>query len=297
MGMHFADKVLKKVKKTSPIVVGIDPNLSLLPKALQPNTAEEVVPKLIQFSEVLMDATVANVPAIKIQAAYFEQFGTIGVAAMSEVIKLAKERDLLVIMDAKRGDIGSTSTAYATAYLTGETRLPNGETITSDLSADALTINPFMGDDSVLPFIEAATQKEKGLFILIRTSNPGASLIQEQTQGDSDMSGHLAKWLTQLSNAQPMGSSGYSHLGAVVGATVSNIEELREAMPHAIFLSPGLGAQGGSIEAVRKCFKQGHEGAVIPISRGLYKSSSPDVSVSQYQDEIKESLATYLSYF
>ena len=172
--MNFSDRLLQQVEKTSAVVLGIDPNFELMPSFLWPkdSSSRAVQEALVQFSRTVIDACDGLIPAVKLQSAYFEQFGVAGVTALSQVLEYSKQQGLLTILDVKRGDIGSTSLAYALAYLQGYT-VNNGFQYMSDLEADCITINPFLGDDSLVPFVETAVTNKKGLFILVKTSNPG----------------------------------------------------------------------------------------------------------------------------
>jgi orotidine-5'-phosphate decarboxylase len=199
--------------------------------------------------------------------ACFERLGAPGWAALDEVAKRARERGLLVIADAKRGDIDVSAAAYAQAFLTG-TPTPFGEV--HGLGADALTVNPLLGADSLAPFIDAARSAGAGLFVLARTSNPGAADIQELRLSDGGIvSERIARLVDQL-GATGTGASGLSDVGAVVGATApERLQRLRELMPHAVFLLPGVGAQGGQVSDLAAAFAPGIAGGLVSASRGI----------------------------
>jgi orotidine-5'-phosphate decarboxylase len=194
---------------------------------------------------------------------------------LQEVVQLAREHGLLVIADAKRGDIDVTATAYAQAFL-GETETPFGPV--PGLGADALTVNPLLGSDTLAPFVGAARERGRGLFVLVRTSNPGAREVQEQAlagqEGEvpgtrSTVSDELADMVARL-GAPGIGAAGFADVGAVVGATAPHrLERLRERMPHAIFLLPGVGAQGGRVQDLAAAFAPGAAGGLVSVSRGI----------------------------
>ncbi|RAP34276.1 orotidine-5'-phosphate decarboxylase [Candidatus Marinamargulisbacteria bacterium SCGC AG-439-L15] len=299
--MHFADALIEKVQKTSPIVVGLDPNFDLMPEYLIPKTSSQSAVKraLIAFSKIVIESTYDLVPAVKLQSAYYEQFGTAGIDALSEAIHMAKSKGLLVIMDGKRGDIGSTSMAYAKAYLQGSTILKNGTEIPSDLDVDCLTISPFLGDDSLSPFVEIAVEKKKGLFLLVKTSNPGSKLFLDHDMNGKPVYHHLAELVTRLgTQSGAIGSSGYSCIGAVVGATVSTIaKELRELMPKSFILMPGVGAQGGEMGTVKSTFDANGNGTIIPISRGItYLKNQDAIDEEGYSSGIRKNLESFLTF-
>lgn len=208
--------------------------------------------------------------AVKLQVACFERLGAPGWAALSAAAAAAREHDLLVIADAKRGDIDVSAAAYAQAFF-GGTDSPFG-TI-EGLRADALTVNPLLGRDSLVPFVDQARADGGGLFVLVRTSNPGAADVQEQELAAGGVvSDRLAALVAELGAGGSGGSgdSGLSDVGAVVGATAPHrLAALREAMPRAIFLLPGVGAQGGRVEDLRAAFAPGPAGGLVTVSRGI----------------------------
>lgn len=231
---HFGDRLAEALKITgTPLCVGIDPHKDLLGD-LFCHQGKPSIAGLRDFAMAAVKAATGLVPAVKPQAAMFEAFGPEGVGILQETAHAAKQAGLLVIMDAKRGDIGSTSAAYASAYLGDD----------APFVSDALTINPWMGLDTLTPFIERAKQTNSGLFILVRTSNKGASDLQELSVNGTAIYQHLAKSLAPIA-ASMMGQSGTSSIGIVAGATVpEQAETLRAILPSAPFLIPGFGAQG-----------------------------------------------------
>jgi len=214
-----------------------------------------------------IEATAAHCVAVKLQVACFERLGAPGWSALREVAERARASGLLVIADAKRGDIDVTAKAYAQAFF-GETATAYGPV--DGLHADALTVNPLLGTDSLEPFIDAARRRGSGLFVLVRTSNPGAADLQDlELAGGGTVSDHLATIVAELGTAG-IGAAGLSDIGAVVGATApERIEALRELMPAAVFLLPGVGAQGGQVEQLSAAFAPGPAGGLVAASRGI----------------------------
>ena len=267
---HFADKINAQILlKKSPIVVGIDPNFDLLPEDMRPRYLEkyEINGKLWDFVKPVLDATHDLVCGVKFQSAYFEQFGSWGVRILAKSVQYAKSLGLIVIMDAKRGDIGSTSDAYAKAYLNSKSTFKNFD-FTSYLDSDAVTVNPFLGLDTMINFVEAS-KEGKGVFVLVKTSNPGSGFIQNAMIGDKTVSDMLAEYVSEQGEFS-IGQSGYSNLGAVVGATkVEESLHLRSIMKKNILLAPGIGAQGGSVEDIKKLMDKDGLGVIVPISRGI----------------------------
>lgn len=272
--MHFADQLTHRISKlSSPICVGLDPRLEQIPefilsKAIDEygQTLEAAAEAIIEFNYGIIDATADLVPAVKPQIAFYEQYGHHGYRAYEETVAYAKEKGLLVIADGKRNDIGSTATAYAKAHL-GEIKLfGNFEPVTA---ADSLTVTPYLGSDGINPFLDECKQHGKGIFILVRTSNPSSDEIQGQAVGDHLMDEHIAT-LVEGWGRELIGETGFSSVGAVVGATYpEEARILRQLMPNQIFLVPGYGAQGGAAKDVKPCFHDNGTGAIINSSRGI----------------------------
>ncbi len=263
--MNFADRLIASIKaKKTPLVVGIDPRAERLPKVVQKtatSTKNEVAEKYLLFSKAIIDVVAPLVPAIKPQMAFFEELGGAGMMALQEVVDHASAKGLLVIMDGKRNDIGSTAAAYAAAYL--------GPKPKSAWGCDALTVNPWMGHDSLDPFIESGLKNDAGIFALVKTSNPGSKDFQEQVCDGRPMFHWIADAIQKLAE-KTKGQGGYGIAGAVVGATFpQQLEELRSMMPNSFFLIPGFGAQGGTAADVAGGFDSNGLGAVVNSSRGI----------------------------
>ncbi|MFP4144490.1 MAG: orotidine-5'-phosphate decarboxylase [Phycisphaeraceae bacterium] len=255
---HFAQRLDDAVQsKSAPVCVGLDPVFQRLPVDLQ--TTGDEVEAIRGFCDGVLEAVAPHVPAVKIQAACFERYRTVGVEAMFALLEQAKELGLVVILDAKRGDIGTSSAHYAAGLLDGP--------------ADALTVNSYLGMDGIEPFADLAAREGKGLFALVRTSNPGGDALQSlELKGGRSVSDAVADLVAEFGRSKPeyLSPAGESLLGAVVGATKSaDAARLRERMPEQIFLVPGFGAQGGSAEDVRACFREDGSGALVTASRSV----------------------------
>ena len=262
---HFGDRLTAAIRaKQTPLVVGIDPRAGQLPRSLRPNESDDlasVADAFRKFSYEIIDVVANLVPAVKPQAAFFEQLGPPGMMALADVIDHAHSAGLLTIMDAKRGDIGSTAAAYAAAFLGVKPLSPWG--------CDSLTVNPYLGEDSLEPFVTAANRTGSGIFVLAKTSNPGSKTIQEKIVSEKPVFSIVAQIIQDLS-AKNIGVSGYGNIGAVIGATYpQQLAELRLQMPNTIFLIPGLGAQGGTARDVAGGMDENGLGAVINSSRAI----------------------------
>lgn len=274
--MNFADKLIEAIKaKGSAICVGLDPMLEKIPGSIINVATEKHGPTLVaaaeavlNFNKGLIDAVHDLVPVVKPQLAYFEQLGFHGIWAFEETCKYAQEKGLIVIADAKRGDIGTTAEAYAKGFLGEVNILGTKQPI---YNADAITINPYMGYDSVKPFTDIAQKYAKGTFVLVKTSNPSSGDLQDRVVDESGLKIHeLVAHLVESWGANDIGENGYSSVGAVVGATfVSELKNLRKLMPNTFFLIPGYGAQGGSAKDVEAAFDLDGLGALINSSRGI----------------------------
>jgi orotidine-5'-phosphate decarboxylase len=259
----FAERLVAACRtKRSPVCVGLDPRLDQLPEPLRPPPAAspvQVAQAFVEFCRGVIDVVAPLAPVVKPQLAFFEQLGLPGLAALDETIAAAHARGLLVILDGKRNDIGSTGEAYADAYL-GPASAWRG---------DALTVSPYLGEDSLQPFADACVARGAGLFVLVKTSNPGSGQLQDVTVEGRPLYRRVADVVERFSAAHA-GAAGYGPVGAVVGATYpAQLVELRAAMPHAFLLVPGYGSQGGTASDVAAAFDAQGTGAVINNSRGL----------------------------
>lgn len=269
MTQHFTDRLLAACSaKGAPVCVGLDPVLERLPDAID---QADPVRAIESFCLGVVDTVADAVPAVKPQSACFERYGAPGVAAYHKVVRHAKDAGLIVVGDAKRGDIGTSSAHYAAGLLTGAS------------GCDTLTVNGYLGGDGLDPFMQVAEQEGKGLFVLVRTSNPGGDAIQSLPLTDGrTVSEAVGDVVAQL-GSRCVGESGYSNVGMVVGATKpEDAVRLRERYPQQLFLVPGFGAQGGSAEDVKACFKTDGTGALITASRSvIYAFKAGDSQWSQ----------------
>ncbi len=264
---HFADRLTQAVlAKKSPLCVGIDPRWDSLPEALRKGTSlADQARAYSTWSCALIDAIAPVVPVVKPQVAFFEALGHEGMRAYEEVVSHARAKGLLVIADVKRGDISTTAEAYARAWLMEGAGTPWAE----GRGPDAITASPYLGGDSVEPLVLAASRAGKGVFVLVKTSNAGSGDLQDVMVDGRAMYMHVASRVVTWGRAH-VGSEGYSLVGAVVGAThVVAATKLREAMPQAILLLPGLGAQGAKAADVKACFHEGMKGAIVSASRSV----------------------------
>jgi orotidine-5'-phosphate decarboxylase len=264
MSENFGDRLAQAVQRCgNPVLVGLDPRWEQLPTVLRTDdpSLEQQANAYVAFCTEIIDVVAPLVPAVKPQAAFFEQLGPHGMNALASVIAYARKKGLLVILDGKRNDIGSTATAYADAYL--------GDKSNSAWSADALTVSPYLGDDSLSPFVDVCKTRKTGIFVLVKTSNPGGKTFQDLICDGRPLYRHVADHVEKLA-VETVGEYGYGAVGAVVGATYpAQLAELREAMPHSWFLVPGYGAQGGSAADVAPAFDSQGLGAIVNNSRGI----------------------------
>lgn len=270
----FAERLCASIcGRRTPAVVGIDPRWEDLPPELKDPAIARHGPSLVavaasyrEFSERLIDAVADLVPAVKFQAAFFEAAGPAGMAALADALLEAKRAGLIAILDGKRNDIGSTAAAYAQAYLSATSVAGPAERA---WAADALTVNAYLGAEGLDPFVAAAAGHGTGIFVLVRTSNPGAGEIQELTQDGTAVFERMADLVEARSRAST-GGSRFGPVGAVVGATVpAQLAELRRRMPSAILLVPGYGAQGGTASDTSGAFAPDGLGAIVNSSRGV----------------------------
>ena len=268
------DKLIAKIQKTgAPIVVGLDPMLNYIPEHIQKKafaeygeTLEGAAEAIWQFNKEIVDKTYDLIPAVKPQIAMYEQFGIEGLKAYKKTIDYCKSKDLVVIGDIKRGDIGSTSAAYAVGHL-GKVQV--GSKCYVPFDEDFATVNPYLGSDGVKPFIEVCKEENKGLFVLVKTSNPSSGEFQDQLINGRPLYELVGEKVAQWGEAH-MGESGYSYIGAVVGATYPEMGAvLRKLMPKTFILVPGYGAQGGKGKDLVNFFNEDGLGAIVNSSRGI----------------------------
>ena len=288
---NISDKLLNLIEqKHNPCIIGLDPVIDQIPACIKrkkkdyDSPFEAVRHTIIEFNRLIIDAVKDIVPAVKPQMAFYEQYGSQGVKAFEETVIYAKEKGLIVIEDAKRNDIASTAKAYADGHL-GKVSLIDG-TISSSLDVDFVTVTPYLGSDGIKPFIEVCKESGKGIFILVKTSNPSSGELQNRIiAGDGAVYEVIARYVAEA-GIELMGEKGYSSLGAVVGATYpQEAKKLREIMPRNIFLVPGYGAQGGRAEDVIPCFNDDGYGAIISSSRGIIFAYNREPYRSKYRPE------------
>lgn len=267
---HFATRLHDAVRRTrTAALVGIDPRLDLLPPSIvaearsrETNEMLAACRAFVEFSCRLIDVVAPLVPAVKPQAAFFEQYGPAGFAALGDVVAYARKAGLIVILDAKRGDIGSTAEAYAGGLI-------GGAEPDQPWQADALTVSPYLGADTLDPFVKRAEAVGGGIYVLVRTSNPGAGTFQDVAQNGRKVFDIVAETVERLA-ASTADANGYGCVGAVVGATYPDeLKALRAAMPHAPLLVPGYGSQGGTAADVAAATDANGLGAVINSSRAI----------------------------
>ena len=267
------NKLMNKIQKTNaPIVVGLDPMLSYVPSHIQQKafaeygeTLEGAAETIWQFNKEIIDKTYDLIPAVKPQIAMYEQFGIEGLKAYQKTVDYCKSKDLVVIGDIKRGDIGSTSAAYAVGHL-GKVQV--GSKSYAGFDEDFATVNPYLGSDGVKPFVDVCKEEKKGLFILVKTSNPSSGEFQDQLVDGRPLYELVGEKVAQWGE-EHMGDS-YSYIGAVVGATYPEQGKvLRKIMPKAFILVPGYGAQGGKGKDLVHFFHKDGLGAIVNSSRGI----------------------------
>lgn len=266
--------IANMIEKQNPTVAGLDPKLSYIPSFIVEESfrtygrnLEGAADALLRYNQGLIDALCDIVPAVKPQAAYYEMYGWQGVRALADTIAYARKKGMFVITDGKRNDIGTTMEAYALAHL-GATDVM-GESIEA-FGADALTVNGYLGTDGVKPLMEVCRKGDKGIFVLVKTSNPSSGELQDQLLESGKTIYNAMGEMCEQWGEGLMGEYGYSGVGAVVGATYpAQLGELREKLPHTFFLVPGYGAQGGGADDVAPAFDSRGLGAIINSSRGI----------------------------
>jgi orotidine-5'-phosphate decarboxylase len=264
---HFADRLAQSIqKKGTPLCVGIDPRWESLPVSFRQRHDPSPAGKGRAFEEFglrVLEIAAPHVAVVKPQSAFFEACGPEGFVAQQRLLQRARELGLITILDAKRGDIASTASAYAEAAF-------------SVWNADSLTVNPYLGKDAIEPFLQSARSSQRGLFVLVRTSNAGSGMFQNLNSEGRPLYQHVAEAVRDW-NSQGIGECGYGDVGAVVGAThPAELKSLRNLMPDVWFLVPGFGAQGGTAKDVEAAFGSDGLGAIINSSRGITFPFHPD---------------------
>ena len=281
------DILIDKIKETgNPTVMGLDPRYEMLPECIKSKygtDVKSVCEGILEYNKALIDATYDIVPAVKPQIAFYEMFGLEGMKCFKETCKYAKEREMVVIADIKRGDIGTTAAGYSNAYL-GKTLV--GENEESFYDIDFVTVNPYLGIDGVKPFIDDCKKYNKGIFVLVKTSNKSSGEIQDLVTEDGEkIYVKLAKLVNEWGK-DLVGEYGYSSISSVVGATYpEQLKELREVMPHSYFLIPGYGAQGGKADDIALGFDKNGLGGIVNASRSLICAYKSEIWKDKFTEE------------
>lgn len=293
---NYADRLIRAVKtKGNPCIVGLDPRIDQMPSfvtreaiaAYKKDTEAAIRWCIAEYHRLIIDAVANLVPGVKLQIAFYEQYGIGGLLAFRDTVEYAKSQELIVIIDAKRNDIASTAEAYANALLGRTPIFGSSEPI---IDADCVTVSPYLGRDSLEPFVETCKRHGKGIFILVKTSNPGSGDFQDLKLDNGDALYLAVASLVHRFAIQLVGREGYSAIGAVVGATYpAQAEVLRKALPKSIFLVPGYGAQGAMGSDLIPCFDSDGLGAVVNASRSLtYAFETRDITKHDFSELVRE---------
>ena len=275
---HFADRLSTGLRtKSNAVCVGLDPRWESLPREIRDRhgsgNLDAVAAAYEEFCVRVVDLVAPLVPVVKPQSAFFESCGPAGLVALQKVLRHARQRGLVTILDGKRNDIATTAAAYADAAFAGVTVAGRLHPV---WDADALTVNPYLGRDAVEPFLQSARRSGRGVFVLVRTSNPGAGQLQDLDCGGRPLFRHVAEAVGSWAREHP-GQCGYGDVGAVVGATYpAELALLRQELPEVFFLVPGFGAQGAGAADTAAAFHPNGLGAVVNSSRGIIFPSKPD---------------------
>jgi orotidine-5'-phosphate decarboxylase len=301
---NFATRLFGAIdEKRNPSIIGLDSELARIPATLRDSCKgkhadgfESAASCMLEFNKMIIDSVHDIVPALKIQSAFYEQYGPSGCRAFIETAKYAKSKGLLVIGDVKRGDIGNTTKAYSNAYIG---QVPLIDSVGPGYDLDGITVNPYLGTDGIRPFVDDCVKFGKGIFVLVKTSNPSSSELQDLGSGGRRVFEAVAGIVNRFGEAS-VGERGFSPVGAVVGAThAGQAAVLRKLMPRSVFLVPGFGAQGGSASDVVPCFNDDGYGALVHSARavifaGEKKGEGPGDAARQaaivMKDEIAKSL-------
>ena len=284
--INAMDNLIEKIKETNnPIVIGIDTKYDMVPEYIRSkydDSLEGVSNAILEFNKRLIDATYDIIPAVKVNVAFYEMYGLNGMKVFEETCKYAKEKKMIVMADIKRGDIGNTAKAYSNAFL-GRTVIGDREEAIYDV--DFVTLSPYMGTDSIKPFVEDCMKYGKGAFVIVKTSNPSSGELQDlKLESGEEVYTKVIK-LVEEWGKDLIGKYGYSSISAVVGATYpKQLEDLRKIAPHTFFLIPGYGAQGGKAEDIALGFDKNGIGGIVNSSRGLMCAYKSD----RWKDEFTE---------
>lgn len=270
MKQSLTDRLIEKIDiLKNPSVIGLDTSFDYLPDDMKKNigTLTDAAKAITDFNFGIIDKICDIVPAVKVQVAYYEMYGVDGWKAFRDTIDYARKRGLIVIGDVKRNDIGSTAACYSKAYLSG---VKVGDKQFTPFDCDYITVNGYLGEDGIKPFVDDIEKNDKGIFVLVKTSNPSSGQLQNKVfEGGKTLYETMGE-LVELWGSDSVGKSGYSAVGAVVGAThPAEAEILRKIMPHTFFLVPGYGAQGGTAAQLKCCFDANGRGAIVNSSRGI----------------------------
>ena len=281
------DILIDKIKKTkNPTVMGLDPRYEMLPdcvKSKYEKNVEGACKAILEYNKALIDATYDIIPAVKPQIAFYEMFGIEGMKVFNETCKYAKEKGMVVIADNKRGDIGTTAQGYSNAFL-GKT--PIGDESFDIFNVDFITVNPYMGTDCVKPFVDDCKKYNKGIFVLVKTSNKSSGEVQDLVLQNGKTIYETVAELVNEWGKDLIGEYGYSSVSSVVGATYpQQLEELRKIMPSSYFLIPGYGAQGGKAEDIALGFDNNGLGGIVNASRSLMCAYKSDLWKDKFVEE------------
>ena len=285
--MNAIDRLIEKIQETNnPTVMGLDPRYEMLPKCVTCKYSQDLegsAKAIIEYNKALIDATYDIIPAVKPQIAFYEMFGILGMEAFKKTCEYAKEKGMSVIADSKRGDIGSTAQGYSNAFL-GKTQI--GDKLETIYDVEFVTVNPYMGTDCVKPFIEDCKKYDKGIFVLVKTSNPSSGELQDlKLENGKEVYSQVAE-LVEKWGEELRGQYGYSSVAAVVGATYpEQLEQIRKIAPHTYFLIPGYGAQGGKAKDIALGFDSNGLGGIINASRSLMCAYKSEQWKNSYTEE------------
>jgi orotidine-5'-phosphate decarboxylase len=293
---NYADRLINAIQeKGNSCIVGLDPRIDQMPDFIvnsnkNKSTSDRIVAAISGFHKIIINTIADKVPGIKPQVAFYEQYGLAGMKAFENTLSFAKEKGLITIVDAKRNDIGTTAQAYSNTFL-GKTDIFGKKFPIYDV--DCITVSPFLGEDSLIPFVSDCNEYGKGIFVLVKTSNPGSKDVQDLkvSQSNEEVYMSLARLVKRLGKGL-IGTNGYSSIGAVVGATYpKEAEQLREIMDNNIFLVPGYGAQGATGKDIVNCYNSDKLGAVVNASRSItYNYGSKTISENEFVKSIEKNI-------